>query len=169
MEKTLARLESFHSQLLALVATVDDSQFDRRPAENEWSVAENVHHLRLSEARIVAELEKLLAQPPQPLTPLRRMIPMSLIGLRITRVKAPKFVEPLNPPPRQTIIDEYNAVRAKLKAVCNNAGRARLSNVTFTHPFFGNITGTAAVSMAGYHELRHYKQIREVIKRLSGQ
>jgi hypothetical protein len=36
----------------------------------------------------------------------------------------------------------------------------------FKHPFFGEIDGTATISFIGYHELRHYKQIREVIKKL---
>jgi len=38
--------------------------------------------------------------------------------------------------------------------------------VVFKHPFLGEIDGTATISFIGYHELRHYKQIREVIKKL---
>ncbi len=42
----------------------------------------------------------------------------------------------------------------------------RLKQVVFKHPFLGEIDGTATISFIGYHELRHYKQIREVIKKL---
>ena len=38
--------------------------------------------------------------------------------------------------------------------------------MVFKHPFLGEIDGIATVSFVGYHELRHYKQIREVIKKL---
>ena len=40
----------------------------------------------------------------------------------------------------------------------------RFRNLVFTHPFLGEIDGVATVSFIGYHELRHYKQIREVLE-----
>ena len=168
MKRTLTRLDSIHGRLLNLIAETDDLQFVRRPAENEWSVAEIVYHLALVEARVVNDLEKALAGPPQSIAPLRRLIPISIVASRLVRVKAPKAVQPVNPPPKQNLIDNYNAARARLKKMCETHGRARLRQVVFQHPFFGKISGTAAISMAGYHEVRHYKQIREVLKKLNG-
>ena len=168
MKRTLARLNSIHGKLLDLVAATDEPQFVRRAAENEWSVAEIVYHLALVEARVVNDLEKALAGPPQSIAPLRRLIPISIVAFRLVRVKAPKAVQPLNPPPKQNLIDNYNAARARLIEMCETHGRARLRQVVFQHPFLGKISGTAAISMAGYHEVRHYKQIRDVVGKLNG-
>ena len=46
---------------MTTVAPIDADHFRRRPAENEWSVAEVLHHLYLVEDRVINELEKALA------------------------------------------------------------------------------------------------------------
>jgi hypothetical protein len=168
MKKVLAQLDAVHLQLLETVAPLDAEQFARRPSEAEWSVAEVIHHLCLVEQRVIQGLEKELAQPPQRLSPLYRLIPYSLlVGRRVRRVAAPKFVEPLNPPPKETVIENYNRLRASLKALGDEHGRARLSQVIMKHPFLGKHDGVRAVAFVGYHEQRHYKQIREIIKKIS--
>ncbi len=166
MNKTLRRLDSIHSQLVHTITPIEDPLFSRRPADNEWSVAEIVHHLCLVEERVIKELETELASPPRQIGFLRKLIPTSIVASRLLRVKAPKSVNPLNTPAREEVIANYDAARNRLKALCSTHGQSRLKQVIFKHPFLGEIDGTATISFIGYHELRHYKQIREVIKKL---
>lgn len=170
MKKVLAQLDAVHQRLLDTVAPLNAEQFARRPSEVEWSVAEVVHHLCLVEQRVIQGLEHELSQPPQHLSPLYRLVPYSfLVGRRVRRVRAPKFVEPLNPPPKETVIENYNRLRASLKALSDTHGRSRLSQVVLKHPFLGKHDGVRAVAFIGYHEQRHYKQIQEIIKKINGQ
>ena len=168
MKRRLAKLDAIHGKVLNLIAETDDSQFIRRPSENEWSVAEIVHHLALVEQYVIKSLEQSLAQPPQSLPLIRRLIPTRIVASRLLRVKAPKGVQPLNPPPKEQLIENFNATRAHLKALCATHESARLRQVIFKHPFLGPIDGPATISFVGYHEVRHYKQIREVLKKLNG-
>jgi uncharacterized damage-inducible protein DinB len=167
LNRTLAKLDSIHGKLLNLVAEVDDEDFPRRPSENEWSVAEIIHHLSLVEQYVLNSLQQSLAQPPQRLPFLRRLVPTRVVAFRLIRVKAPRPVQPLQPPPRDRLIENFNATRANLKALCEQQGSARLRQVIFKHPFLGPLDGTATVSFIGYHEVRHGKQIREVLKKLN--
>ncbi|MEP6635377.1 MAG: DinB family protein [Acidobacteriota bacterium] len=166
MNKALKRLDSTHQKLLDAVTPLSAQVFSRRPGENEWSVAEIVHHLRLVEERVILEMEKELSKPPRKLGILRRLIPTSITASRLIRVKAPKAVTPLEPPPKDENIAAFNTTRTKLKELCANHGQERLRQMVFNHPFLGQIDGTATVSFVGYHELRHYKQVREVLKKL---
>ena len=166
MHRTLTRLDSIHGKLLSLISEIDDERFRRRPTDNEWSVAEVVHHLSLVEQYVVNSLEHSLAQPPQRLFLLRRLVPTRIVAWRLLRVKAPKSVQPLDPPAKEQLIENFNGTRARLKALCVEHKRTRLRQVVFKHPFLGPIDGTATVSFVGYHELRHYKQIREVLKKI---
>ena len=166
MKKTLRRLDSIHSKLVDTITPIEDSRFSRSPGENEWSIAQIVHHLCLVEDRVIEELEKELANPPRRIGLLRKFIPTSIVASRLLRVKAPRGVNPLNPPARSEVIANYDAARSRLKELCSTHGRNRLRQVIFKHPFLGEIDGTATISFIGYHELRHYKQIREVIKKL---
>ena len=166
MNRTLRRLDSIHSKLLNTLGSIDDPLFARCPAENEWSVAEIVHHLCLVERRVIKELEKELASPSRKLSPVRRLVPTAIVAYRLVRVKAPKAMNPIGPPPKNEIIENYNAARNKLKELCASHGK-QLKQVAFKHPFLGDISGSATIAFLGYHEVRHFKQIQEVLRKLS--
>ena len=167
MNRTLARLNSIHEELRETVGSLDADVYARRPATGEWSVAEILHHLCLVEARVIKELEKAVARPPKRVVFFRRFIPTSIVSLRLVRVKAPEAMNPLDAPSKETAIANFDRIRESLKALCATHGKQRLQNVIFKHPFLGDLDGVAAVSFLGYHERRHTKQIREVLKKIS--
>ena len=166
MKKALKRLDSVHQKLLDAVSPLEPELYSQRPTPGEWSVAENVHHLRLVEDRVIKELEGALARPPQRVGFLRRFIPTSIVSVRLIRVKAPKAMNPFNAPAKEVAIENFDRTRESLKTLCATHGSDRFRNLVFKHPFLGEIDGVATVSFIGYHELRHYKQIREVLTKL---
>ena len=166
MNGTLKRLDTVHEKLSTAIRTTDPNLFLKRPSENEWNIAEVVQHLCLAEERVIKELKKGLENGSAKVGFLRKLIPMRIISLRLVRVKAPKAVTPNNPPPMDELLRTYDLVRADLKKLCAEYGRDRLKGICFKHPFLGDIDGAAAVSMVGFHEERHYKQIRDILKKL---
>lgn len=167
MERIHRRLDDTHLRLLALIEPLDAEKFARKPAPDVWSVAEVVHHLCLVEQHMIRSIEQELTQPPKRLPLLNHLIPYSLlVARRVRRVRAPKAVEPLNPPPKEIVIDNYNRVRATIKTLSTEHGRKRLSQVVLQHPFLGAFSGVKAVAFVGYHEQRHYKQLQEIIDKL---
>jgi hypothetical protein len=166
MKRALKRLDSVHQKLIDTINLVPPGIFSQRPSNSEWSVAEIVHHLCLVEQRVVKDLEGCLGRPPQRVGFLRRLIPTSIVSVRLVRVKAPKAVKPLNAPEKDVAIENFNNARGALKELCVIHGRDRFRELVLKHPFFGPIDGVAAVSFVGYHEQRHYKQIREVLHKL---
>jgi uncharacterized damage-inducible protein DinB len=166
MKHILNRLDAIHDRLLATVTPLDVDTYTRSAAENEWSVSEIVHHLYLVEERVIKDLDRALQQEPRAPGFLRRLIPTSIVALRVVRVKSPNAVVPTTPPDKEDAINEYNSARDRLKNLCAKFGADRLRNTTFKHPFLGEISGVATVSFVGYHEQRHYKQIREVLRKL---
>jgi DinB superfamily len=169
MEKVLRRLDSIHQQLVGTVSSLDPTLYAQRPAEGEWSVAEIVHHLCLVETRVVKELEGAIAREPKRVSFLRRFLPTSIVSSRLKKVKAPAAMNPVDAPPRDRAIENYDRTRANLKALCAAHSTDRFRNLVFKHPFLGEIDGVATVSFLGYHEKRHFKQIREVLEKLSKQ
>lgn len=166
MKRIIRRLDSVHAKLRAAVDPLDNNRFKQRLAEKEWSVAEILHHLCLVEERVVADLEKALASETQRVGLLRQLFPTSVVASRLIRVKAPRAVTPTNPPEKNVVIENYDTARNRLKELCATQGKEKLKQVVFNHPFLGKIDGAAAVSFVGYHELRHYKQIRELLSKL---
>ena len=166
MQRIIKRLDSTHEKLVTTVLPLSDTLFSQRPSEAEWSVSEILHHLNLVEARVIIELEKGLAGAPQRLGLLRRLIPTAIVGVRLIKVKAPRAMNPPEAPEKEQSLSNYDETRGRLKTLCATRGRERLQQTVFKHPFLGPINGVAAVSFLGYHELRHLKQIREVLNKL---
>jgi hypothetical protein len=152
---------------LSVVSPLAPDIYSQRPTAGEWSVAEIVHHLCLVEARVIKELESAIALPPRRVGFLRRFLPISIVGVRLVRVKAPKAMNPLDAPDKHEALAGFESTRNNLKTLCATHGAERFRNLIFKHPFLGEIDGVATVSFVGYHEQRHYKQIREVLKTLS--
>jgi hypothetical protein len=166
LRRILGRLDSTHAKLLAIVNPLDSGLYNQRLTDNEWSVAEILQHLYLAEERVVADLEKGRAGNPVRVGPLRRLIPTVIVSWRLVRVKAPRAVTPTDAPDKDVVLENYAAVRKRLKGLCTTHGKQKLRRTVFKHPFLGKMNGVAAVSMIGYHELRHYKQIRELLLKL---
>ena len=166
MKKALKRLDAVHEKLLSAVSSLDPNVYSERPAEGEWSVAEIVHHLCLVEDRVTKELEAAIAREPRRVGVFRRLIPTSIVSLRAIRVKAPKAMNPLDAPARDVAMENFERIRSSLKTLCATHGEERFRILVFKHPFLGEIDGVATVSFVGYHERRHYKQMREALRKL---
>jgi hypothetical protein len=167
MKRALRRLDLVHQKLISGISALEPAVYSQRPAEGEWSVAEIVHHLCLVEARVIKELEGALARAPQQVPFFRRLIPTAIVSLRLIRVKAPRAMNPLDSPGRDLAIANFDRTRTNLKTLCATHGHERFRKLVFKHPFLGEIDGVATVSFIGYHEKRHYKQIREVLRKLA--
>ena len=172
MERVLKRLDRVHEKLMATVAPLDEVLFAKPPAAGSWSVAQIIQHLALVEDRVIKDLEKEVARPPRKVSLVRRFMPTSIVSSRLLRVKAPQAVDPETNRPSDApevpgkahAIANYNRARNDLKQLCKTHGNDRFRQIVFKHPFLGKIDGVATVSFVGYHEQRHYKQIREVLK-----
>ena len=170
MKSTLKRFDVVHQQLTNVVSAVEPALIAKRPAEDEWSVSEVVEHLCLVEGAVMGYVKKQLNEPPVKVSFLKKLLPMRIVSLRVRRLQAPKIVEPARDlPPINELLNKYDTIRADTKEVCIKEGRARLSGVCFRHPYFGDMDGAATVSMLAFHEQRHLKQIREILKKLRTQ
>ncbi|HKO98047.1 MAG TPA: DinB family protein [Pyrinomonadaceae bacterium] len=166
MKRVLKRLDSVHEKLLRTVTPLDSKTFTQRPSENEWSVGDIVQHLSLVEERVLHDLEKAVRRDPQRVGVLKRLLPTSIVSSRMLKVKSPKAVTPTAVTEKETTIEALESARRKLKAFCDLHDVKRFRRLTFNHPFLGKIDGVATISFVSYHEQRHYKQIREVLKKI---
>lgn len=169
MNRSLKRLDVVHQRLMATVAPLDSQTFMQRPSQDQWSVGEIVHHLYLVEERVVKDLKRALEAEPGRVSFLKRLIPTFIVSLRVKKFKAPKAVNPLDAPGKETTLENYDRARQTLKDLCAMHGKKRFRQLVFKHPFLGPIDGPATVAFVGYHEHRHFKQIREVLKKLPRQ
>src|SRR5262245_33384340 len=167
MRGKLARLDSIHQSLIRTTNGIAPQLCSVSPGEDEWSVAEVLEHLVLVEERVKSELEKNLQGPPNKVGLLKKLIPMRIVSWRFHKFRAPRAVSPTTALPVNELLVRYDQARTQLKQLCTEYGSQRLKQIRFKHPFMGDIDGLAAISMVAFHEQRHLKQIKEIVKKLA--
>lgn len=80
-----------------------------------------------------------------------------------------KFEAPdrVRPSGMQTIAESFvklDETRAKLEELRPMFESVECSDFKFPHPFFGDLTAHDWLALIGGHELRHIKQIKEILK-----
>jgi hypothetical protein len=165
MEKLLSKLDQSRAQLMFVIESVDGATLSRKPSPDAWCITQIVQHLILVEGQVLKALLRTAADPhAQKPGMLARMKPVSVVTLRTIKRKAPARVEPRDVPQLSELISNLAGGRKALRDFAVVTGKDGLRNLSFKHPFLGVLDGIGAIKFLRNHEIRHLKQIREVLK-----
>jgi hypothetical protein len=175
LEALLADLDTHRAVLRAAVDAVPATLRERRPAPDRWSVAENLEHLAIVEARIAGLLAARVsalkaAVPPagrgpaaSPTAPGPRPASFSAARLvdRTARFKTGASSEPTAALDASAAWAQLERSRAALRDLLVASDGLALHEITHPHPFFGPLDGYQWVEFLGGHDARHAAQIKE--------
>jgi len=82
------------------------------------------------------------------------------------RLEAPERVQPTGSPSIPESLQILAESSATLEALQPDMASLNLSEHTFPHPYFGDLTAAEWLVIAGAHELRHTLQIQQVLERV---
>lgn len=110
-------------------------------------------------------MKRLLRETPQPVALSKRFhLPLAIATWRGRKVKTPI---PLNPElvrDKQGSFERLVATRDATVAFIESTRGTDVSLYRFKHPFLGSLNMYDWFLTIGYHELRHAKQIRELVE-----
>lgn len=167
VEKRLARARGTLDRELG---SVPEDQWTRKPAAGGWSVAEVVVHLVQVETAVHGAAVRRLAEGPRPLN--RGLIPRAvwppiwMIPYRGLKRESPIPMDPGLVTTRSEMLAKFAARRRETLDFfrATMAARSDLSGYHWRHPFFGELTFAEWCRVLAYHEMRHAKQIREIVR-----
>ena len=171
MDKS-ARLEQFldgiRSELLAVVESVPPEKWRQQPPQGGWSCGEVIAHLTQTETAIQNGMKRVFSAEPRSIPFLKRWhIPPFVQQWRIARARTPIPLDPELIAEKDEMLSAFRALREEtLKILGDNRARD-LRRWRFPHPFFGMLDGYTWFKSIGYHEVRHTKQLRGIVKLLS--
>jgi hypothetical protein len=165
----LDRLDRASQALRDAVADLTEEQASTKPAGCEWSVADCVEHIAVTEAGLLRLVSKTSAPLPEG-TETENRDPLFLRGgtNRRRAVQAPHDVRPSG---------RYASLAESIGGFFENRRRSRewieqcphdLRRFAVAHPVAGNITAHECCILLALHPERHAAQIREIRERLSG-
>jgi hypothetical protein len=171
-------LESAQSRLRRLTDTLQESDWNRKPAPNRWSAAECVEHLNLTSRAYIPLLRDAVAKAGEvrhtPTTQyhhdalgwfLSKMFgPLRHLGkLRLVRVKTTPAFEPKAGRSRTEILSDFVRQQAELISLVRSADGLPIDQVKIVSPFGGRMKYGAysALVIVSRHQHRHLEQAEE--------
>ncbi|HVF87011.1 MAG TPA: DinB family protein [Pyrinomonadaceae bacterium] len=180
-EPLVAELQSYKEQFEAnsrdaqdLVAGLDDTQFNWRPAAGRWSIAECLAHINIAGQMYLTVFDRSIkraraANLPFEAGPFRHGV-FGKLFLRATeppakiKVKAPKLIAPLPEHLLAVVIPAYVSLHDQLIRRLSDANGLNLVRVKVVSPFsrLFRFSLGHAFAITAAHERRHLWQARQV-------
>ena len=153
--------------MLAAVEKLPTESWRKRPAANRWSAAEVIAHLIMVETAIQNGLDKMLRREPQAVPFWQRLhIPPKLSEYRLLKAETPIPLDSSLVGEKDAMLEQFRALRERTLALLEANCDRDLSRWRWPHPFFGSLNGWTWFRVIASHEVRHTKQIREIVKAL---
>jgi hypothetical protein len=110
-------------------------------------------------------MKRLLRATPQPVPLGKRFhLPLMIATWRGRKVRTPIPLDPKRVRDKQESLAGLFATREATVAFIESTRATDVSLYRFKHPFLGSLNMYEWFRMIGYHELRHAKQIRELVE-----
>jgi hypothetical protein len=124
-----------------------------------------VAHVTTAERFIIARAKAFLQVPPKHLPVHKRFhLPVVLVAWRVRKRKTPIPMDSSSVADRPDALSRLAEAREGTLAFIESTRGQDLSVYRFPHPFLGSLNTYDWVRTIAYHELRHAKQIREVVE-----
>lgn len=167
--KAIKMLHDSENEFLGYVEKLSDAQWNFRPAPFKWTVGETAEHIALAEGLLFSAVERALASPVNPdwetKTAKKEAILDNVLAARQGKANAPEPIQPLKRKmSRAEIMTLFKESRAKSYKFIETTD-APLKAHTFDHPFpiFGTLNAYQWFLYIPAHNLRHNKQIAEIM------
>jgi uncharacterized damage-inducible protein DinB len=160
------------ARLQSVIEGLSQDQLNARPDGEKWSIQEIVEHIATVEEGTCRICTKLVGEAKVAGRRGNGMIGLSpAFGERSAeianmKVEAPERVHPKGEATVDESLARMEAASKAFDAIRNDLEEFDLSEHTFPHPFFGQITAAEWLVLAGGHAARHTKQIERLKEKL---
>ena len=161
----LDHLKSSRSKLVAVSERIPAKRWRESPGSGAWSAGEVIAHVTMVERRVLAGARKTMESAPVHVPLLKRLHrPVAVAAWRTFKLKTPIPLDPNLVAAWPESLDQLDAARVVTLQFVEATRAQDLRAYRFPHPFLGSLNIYDWLRLLGYHELRHAKQIREVVE-----
>lgn len=160
-------LDESHSEFLAAIDGVSDSQWKWKPAPEQWSVGETAEHIVLAEALLFGFVRKAMAAPPnlawEEQTQGKTELLIRVMPSGKDNAAAPDPLVPHQGLTRAQVKERFERQRIDIVNFASETEMAWKKH-TIVHPFpiFDTLNAYQWLIYVPLHTMRHHKQIAEV-------
>jgi hypothetical protein len=116
------------------------------------------------ERAVIGKADRLAQKTPKRIPLLRKIhLPMILAEVRLVRLKSPVPVDAALVRDKEAMFADLREVRERSLAFLEETRARDLSEYYWPHPALGELNTYGWIRMIAAHEVRHTKQLREIV------
>ena len=167
LKPILLKLDKTRRELLRAADQVPAGHWQTAPSEGRWSAGGVIGHLTMVERYVLSSADRISRNEPKRWPFYRRFhLPFAMVERRLLKRKAPQRVEPQALGSKEEMLAEFREVRERTLAFLDETKSRDLSAYRWPHPFIGTLNVYEWLLFVGSHEVRHTKQMREIVDAL---
>ena len=165
--------KKIRGRLKELLAGLSETQITTLPEDEKWTVAQIVEHISMVDEGSMKICAKLLkkAEAAGRISDGKVSISDNFLqkGKEIAgmKVNAPEFVQPTGAKSIAESLAKLDQNSEQLEQLRGLFESVDGTDLKFPHPFFGDISAQEWLSLKGGHEMRHIKQIENLLARIN--
>jgi uncharacterized damage-inducible protein DinB len=166
IEKLFQKLEYSRHALIALTKEYSDSQLTFKPGKDEWSMAQVMKHLVMTETQILQYIQRRMEKGGLHDANFRSWMRYMLVKLALRyrkKIKAPKQV---TSPPQDLdpvhVKKEWEELRIQWKKTLERMPPELHKKNIFRHPLAGDMSISHTLGFMNEHVRHHMAQIRRI-------
>ena len=171
LAETMDYVEEKRKELLQSFAGAPSSRLSQRGAQDRWSVAEILDHLRMVESGVARLINKRVGQAKEAGLGEEKSTASVMPSfdkystlLESAVLKSPEVVLPRTDVDFEEVFAGLGSSREALRAAVVSANGLALGEIKHTHPILGELDLYQWLIFVGQHEGRHRKQIDRTLK-----
>jgi uncharacterized damage-inducible protein DinB len=167
LDPIVQKLDTTRRDLLRAADLVPFVHWQTPPNEGRWCAGAVIGHLTMVERYVLSSADSISQKPPKQWPFYRRFhLPFAIIERRVLKRKAPQRVQPEVLAGKEEMLAEFREVRERTLAFLDETKTRDLSEYRWPHPFIGTLNVYEWLLFLGSHEVRHTKQMREIVDSL---
>jgi len=155
------------------IGSLTNEQIDAKPDPDRWSIREVVEHVAIVNEGMSKICAKLLSRAKANEAPgdgslkLAPEFLQAIESIREEKLKAPEMVLPVNSLPVTASLERLDAGDSIFADLRSQFETVDGTEAKFPHPYFGNMSAQEWLVLAGAHEARHLRQIKDLVRTLA--
>ncbi|HYL64168.1 MAG TPA: DinB family protein [Candidatus Methylomirabilis sp.] len=152
------------TELLHAADSVTGEAWKASSGDGRWSAAELIAHLIQVERGVIAKADRIVQHPPRRIPLLKRLhLPIAVVEVRVVKRKSPVPLAPELLRDKEDMLGDLRGARERTLAFLAETSGRDLAEYYWPHPALGMLNVYGWMRFLGSHEIRHAKQLREIV------
>ncbi len=167
LDPILEQMSRSRANLFAATDAISPRTWRSAPRPEAWSVAQVIAHLTMVESAVTRGAERMIQQVPPRLPFWKKLhVPVRMAEWRLVRRKSPIPLDPALLSDKEAMLACVREARARTLSFLDQNRDHDFGAYRRAHPFLGSLNLYDWLRFLAYHEVRHTKQIREIVDAL---